>query len=97
MEQFQQSKETEHALEDILLMAEDSTENRRTLLEAGVIPLVLGVWQRNVRSRANHLRSGAVSALRGMATGSQENKVQIFSKTSIFMLVSHSTTDHSLT
>ena len=56
-------------------MAEGSAENRRKLNEGGIIPLVLGLWQRNVKSRA-HLRSQAISALRCMAVGSQENKVQ---------------------
>ena len=75
MKIFQQGEEAEHALEDIVLMSEDSPENRRKLSEAGIIPLVLGLWQRNVKSRA-HLRSQAISALRHMAIGSQANKVQ---------------------
>lgn len=74
VKQFQQGEEAEHALEDIVLMAEDSVENRRRLNEGGIIPLVLGLWQRNVKSRA-HLRSEAISALRYMAIGSQANKV----------------------
>lgn len=70
-----QGEEAEHALEDIILIAKESVENRRKLREGGVIPLVLGLWQRNVKSRA-HLRSEAISALRYIAMDSQENKVQ---------------------
>lgn len=76
MKRFQQGEEAEHALEDIVVMAEDSAENRCKLKEGGIIPLVLGLWQRNVKSRA-HLRSQAITALRCIAIGSQENKVLV--------------------
>lgn len=66
-------EEAEQALEDIILVADDSVENRRKLYEEGLLSAVLGLWQRNVKSRA-HLRSRAIAALRGMVVDSQENK-----------------------
>lgn len=42
---------------------------------------MLGLWQRNVKSRA-HLRSRAIAALRGMVVDSQENKVKSLSQNS---------------
>lgn len=73
VECFHQGEEAEHALEDIILIAKESAENRRKLKE-GVIPLVIELWQRNVKSRA-YLRSEAISTLRCIAIASQENKV----------------------
>jgi len=72
---FHQGEDAEQALEDIILIAKESAENRRKLKEGGVIPLVLGLWRRNLKSRT-HLRSEAISALRYIAIASQENKVQ---------------------
>lgn len=81
---MEQDESAEHALQDIILIAEDSDENRRMLYEAGIIPVVLGLWQRNARGRP-HLRTLAISALSKMAIGSQENKVHIRSKTRLFL------------
>lgn len=56
------------------MVAKENVENRRLLREEGVIPLLLALWQRNVKSRA-HLRSEAISALHNIAIASQDNKV----------------------
>lgn len=72
---------------DVILMADESLENRRKLLEAGFVSLLIGVWQRNARSRSHQLRSGSLAALRSMAIDSHKNKVTKRLHMNIFFLV----------
>ena len=71
-----QVEKNEHALDDIIGLAEENRANRLKLKEGGLMPLVLGLWQRHSKL-GTHLRSRALTALRSMAVDSLENKVSI--------------------